>query len=35
MCFTIFKKTGCTMGTICVPNYANVFKGKFERANLY
>ena len=25
------QKLGCTMETICPPNYANIFTGKFER----
>ena len=25
------QKIVCVMGTICTPNSANVFKGKFER----
>ena len=33
--FHYIQDMGCTMGTICVPNYANVFKEKFERTNLY
>ena len=25
------QKTGCAMRTICAPNYANIFMGKFEK----
>ena len=29
------QKLGCAMGTICAPNYANIFMGKFERNFMY
>ena len=29
------RKLGCAMGTICAPNYANIFMGKFERKFIY
>lgn len=25
------QKLGCVMGTICTPNYSNIFRGNFER----
>ena len=25
----------CTIGTICVPSYANIFMGKFESTHIY
>ena len=25
------QKLGCVMGTICIPNYSNIFRGNFER----
>ena len=29
------QKIGCVMGTICAPNYANIFMGKFEKTYIY
>ena len=29
------QKIGCVMGTICTPNYANIFMGKFEKTYIY
>ena len=29
------QKLGCALGTICAPNYANIFMGKFERNLIY
>ena len=29
------QKIGCAMGTICAPNYANNFMGKFEKTYIY
>ena len=29
------QKIGCAMGTICAPNYANIFMGKFEKTYIY
>ena len=29
------QKIGCAMGTICTPNYANIFMGKFEKTYIY
>ena len=29
------QKIGCAMETICAPNYANTFMGKFEKAYIY
>ena len=29
------QKIGCAMGTICAPNYANIFIGKFEKTYIY
>ena len=29
------QKLGCAMGSICTPNYANIFMGKFERNFIY
>ena len=28
-------KIGCAIGTICTPNYANIFMGKFEKTCIY
>ena len=32
---TCYQKLGCAMGTICAPNYANIFMGKFKRNFIY
>ena len=32
--FRCLQKMGRVMGTICAPNYANVFMGKFERIDI-
>ena len=29
------QKIRCAMGTICAPNYANIFTGKFEKTYIY
>ena len=29
------QKIGCAIGTICAPNYANIFMGKFEKTYIY
>ena len=29
------QKIGCAIGTICAPNYANIFMRKFEKAYIY
>ena len=29
------QKIGCAMGTICAPNYANIFMEKFEKTYIY
>lgn len=29
------QKLGCTMTTICTPNYSNIFMGRFERSSIY
>ena len=29
------QKIGCTMGTVCAPNYANIFMGQFEKTYIY
>ena len=29
------QKIGCAMGTICAPNYANIFMGRFEKTYIY
>ena len=29
------QKKGCGMGKICIPVYANIFMGKFEKLNIY
>ena len=29
------QKIGCAMGTVCAPNYANIFMGKFEKTHIY
>ena len=28
------QKIGCATGTICAPNYANIFIGKFEKTHI-
>ena len=29
------QQVGCAIGTICAPNYANIFVGKFEKTYIY
>ena len=34
-CIHYLQIKGCTMGTICAPDYANIFKANFELKYIY